>query len=115
MSSHNRRAAGIRRAWGRGPIILKLESLERRELLAASAVGGKPPRLGILVSIDEAYTHFAGVPTAAMAMRQGVKAMVSSFLPLWMPSPGRARRILFLKHRARRARTLSTSLSSTQG
>jgi hypothetical protein len=37
MSSHNRRAAGIRRAWGRGPIILKLEGLERRELLAASA------------------------------------------------------------------------------
>ncbi len=37
MSSQNRRAAGIRRAWGRGPIILKLESLERRELLAASA------------------------------------------------------------------------------
>ena len=34
MSSHNRRAAGIRRAWGRGPIILKLECLERRELLA---------------------------------------------------------------------------------
>jgi CARDB len=38
MSSHNRRAAGIRRAWGRGPIILKLECLERRELLAVSAV-----------------------------------------------------------------------------
>ena len=37
MSSQNRRAAGIRRAWGRGPIILKLESLEPRELLAASA------------------------------------------------------------------------------
>ncbi len=37
MSSHNRRAAGIRRAWGRGPIILKLECLERRELLTASA------------------------------------------------------------------------------
>ena len=36
MSSQNRRAAGIRRAWGRGPIILKLECLERRELLAAS-------------------------------------------------------------------------------
>jgi hypothetical protein len=37
MSSHNRRAAGIQRAWGRGPIILKLECLERRELLAAGA------------------------------------------------------------------------------
>ncbi len=38
MSSQDRRAAGRRRAWGRGPIILKFESLERRELLAASSV-----------------------------------------------------------------------------
>jgi subtilase family serine protease len=37
MPSHDRRAAGRRRAWGRGPIILKLESLERRELLTATA------------------------------------------------------------------------------
>jgi hypothetical protein len=37
MPSHDRRAAGRRRAWGRGPIILKLESLERRELLTATS------------------------------------------------------------------------------
>jgi hypothetical protein len=42
MSSHNRRAAGIRRAWGRRPIILKLECLERRELLAANASSTLP-------------------------------------------------------------------------
>ncbi len=36
MPSHDRRAAGRRRAWGRGPIILKLESLERRALMAAT-------------------------------------------------------------------------------
>src|SRR5262249_15621527 len=36
MPSQDRRAAGRRRAWGRGPIILKLESLERRALLAAN-------------------------------------------------------------------------------
>jgi hypothetical protein len=35
MPSHDRRAAGRRRAWGRGPIILKIESLERREVLTA--------------------------------------------------------------------------------
>src|SRR5580704_815446 len=45
MPSRNRRAAGIRRAWGRGPIILKLESLERRELLAASAASSTLPDL----------------------------------------------------------------------
>jgi hypothetical protein len=38
MSSQDRRAAGIRRAWGRGPIILRLECLDRRELLAANVV-----------------------------------------------------------------------------
>ena len=43
MSSQDRRAAGLRRAWGRGPIILKLECLERRELLAAS-VSAAPAR-----------------------------------------------------------------------
>jgi hypothetical protein len=37
MSSQDRRAAGIRRAWGRGPIILKLEHLETRQMLTASA------------------------------------------------------------------------------
>jgi hypothetical protein len=36
MPSQDRRAAGRRRAWGRGPIILKLESLERRALMAAN-------------------------------------------------------------------------------
>jgi CARDB len=38
MPSHDRRAAGRRRAWGRGPIILKLESLDRRQLLSAQGM-----------------------------------------------------------------------------
>ncbi len=38
MSSHDRRAAGRCRAWGRGPIILKFESLEGRELLSAAGL-----------------------------------------------------------------------------
>ena len=36
MPSQDRRSAGRRRAWGRGPIILKFESLERRELLSSA-------------------------------------------------------------------------------
>ena len=36
MPTLNRRAAGRRRAWGRGPIILKFDSLERRELLTVA-------------------------------------------------------------------------------
>ena len=40
MPSNDRRAAGRRRAWGRGPIILKLESLERRALMTAGGTSG---------------------------------------------------------------------------
>lgn len=38
MMSNNRRAAARRRAWGRGPIILRFEPLEGRQLLAANAL-----------------------------------------------------------------------------
>jgi hypothetical protein len=34
MSSYDRRSAGRRRAWGRGPIILRFEPLEKREVLS---------------------------------------------------------------------------------
>src|SRR5262249_8462680 len=43
MSSHDRRSAGRRRAWGGGPIILKFDPLERRDVL--SAVGHALPDL----------------------------------------------------------------------
>src|SRR5262249_29594469 len=38
MSSRERRAAARRRAWGRGPIILRFEPLEGRQLLTANAL-----------------------------------------------------------------------------
>src|SRR3954454_22592943 len=43
MPSLDRRSAGRRRAWGRGPIILKFDPLERREVL--SGVGQALPDL----------------------------------------------------------------------
>ena len=45
MSSNERRAAARRRAWGRGPIILRFEPLEGRQLLATSVVGPSPDLL----------------------------------------------------------------------
>jgi len=39
MSSHDRRAVARRRAWGRGPTILRFEPLEGRQLLASSVIG----------------------------------------------------------------------------
>ena len=59
MSSHDRRAAARRRAWGRGPIILRFEPLEGRQLLHGGPADARPgrrrlrhaaqPRLGRLV------------------------------------------------------------------
>ena len=43
MPSQDRRSAGRRRAWGRGPIILKFDSLEQRALL--SGAGASLPDL----------------------------------------------------------------------
>ncbi|MFO0892395.1 MAG: CARDB domain-containing protein [Isosphaeraceae bacterium] len=39
MPSHDRRSAGRRRAWGRGPIILRFEPLEKREVLSTAGHG----------------------------------------------------------------------------
>jgi len=54
MPSHDRRAAGRRRAWGRGPIILKLESLERRELLTATSTLPDLVNSSLLISTNTA-------------------------------------------------------------
>lgn len=40
MPSRDRRAAGRRRAWGRGPVILRFEPLEGRQLMTVDALGG---------------------------------------------------------------------------
>ena len=53
MPTLNRRAAGRRRAWGRGPIILRFDSLERRELLTAA------PPLADLAGSSLVTTHAA--------------------------------------------------------
>jgi len=45
MSSQDRRAAARRRAWGRGPCILRFEPLEGRRLLASAVIGASPDLL----------------------------------------------------------------------
>jgi hypothetical protein len=54
MSSLDRRSAGRRRAWGRGPIILKFDPLERREVLSGIGQG-----LPDLVSSSFVATQYA--------------------------------------------------------
>jgi subtilase family serine protease len=52
MPSPDRRAAGRRRAWGRGPCTLKLESLERRALLTASSTSPLPDLVNSALSLS---------------------------------------------------------------
>ena len=54
MTPQQRRAAGRRRAWGRGPVILQFERLEGRQLLTASS---PPQPLPDLVGADFATAH----------------------------------------------------------
>ena len=58
MSSHDRRAAGRRRAWGRGPIILKLESLERRALLAADGQHRSPDLVNSALTVSSSVADW---------------------------------------------------------
>lgn len=45
MSSLDRRAAARRQAWGRGPMILRFEPLEGRQLLSGATTSGSAPNL----------------------------------------------------------------------
>ncbi len=60
MPSHDRRAAGRRRAWGRGPIILKLESLERRALMAASSNSTLPDLVNSALTVSNSVSDWNG-------------------------------------------------------
>ena len=59
MPSHDRRAAGRRRAWGRGPIILKLESLEHRALMAAHANSNLPDLVNSSLTVSSSVADWA--------------------------------------------------------
>jgi hypothetical protein len=75
MSSHDRRAAGRRRAWGRRPIILKLEPLERREMLTASAGAGNstlPDLVNSAIVTSTSVSDWNGnLEVAGKVMNQG--------------------------------------------
>lgn len=78
MSSQDRRSAGRRRAWGRGPIILKFESLEKRELLSSAG-----PLLPDLVGSSLVTTPNAdwgqSITVSGTVTNQGAGTATSSF------------------------------------
>jgi hypothetical protein len=77
MSSHDRRAAGRRRAWGRGPIILKFDALEKRRLLAAR---GLPDLVGSAFEIPSTADWNDTIQASGQITNQGRGIASSGFL-----------------------------------
>jgi hypothetical protein len=74
MPSPDRRATGRRRAWGRGPIILKLESLEGRALLAARA-GDLPDLVNSALTVSSNVSDWgSSVEVEGRVTNQGATA-----------------------------------------
>src|SRR4051812_33175316 len=79
MSSHDRRSAGRRRAWGRGPIILKFDPLERREVL--SGVGQALPDLVSSSIVATSTADWNGtVEVSGQITNQGSAPVTQPFL-----------------------------------
>ncbi len=74
MPSHDRRAAGRRRAWGRGPIILRFEPLEGRRLLTATPL---PDLVGASISTTSFADWGDSIEVQAEILNQG-KGMVNT-------------------------------------
>jgi hypothetical protein len=86
MPSHDRRAAGRRRAWGRGPIILKIESLERRQVL--SSAGALPDLVNsALVTSTSASDWGNSFQVEGRVKNQGGDATTDPFQIVILASP----------------------------
>jgi CARDB len=78
MLSRKRRADGRRRAWGRGPIILRFESLEGRHLLAA-ATSALPDLVGAALSTPGSLAWGGTFQAVGQVLNQGDAAATVPF------------------------------------
>ena len=86
----DRRAAGRRRAWGRGPIILKLESLERRALMATSAASPLPDLANAALSVSTSVSDWNGtLEVSGKVTNQGNATETAPFQVALYASPVR--------------------------
>ncbi|WP_422927230.1 CARDB domain-containing protein [Singulisphaera sp. PoT] len=77
MPSQDRRAAARRRAWGRGPHILRFDSLEHRQLLAASAL---PDLLGNTFAVGSPSASWGdSIQVSGTVQNQGQASADQSF------------------------------------
>jgi len=86
MPSQDRRAAGRRRAWGRGPIILKFESLERRELLTVTP--GLPDMVNSSLVTSTSVSDWGGnIEVEGLVTNQGGSTTPAAFEVALYASP----------------------------
>ena len=86
MSIDKRRAAARRRAWGRGPIILRFEPLEGRALLSTTAVA-LPDLVGQSFQTPTSLSWGDSLDAKGVVLNQGTAATTSSFLVDLYSSP----------------------------
>jgi len=78
MPSQDRRSAGRRRAWGRGPIILKFDSLERRDLLSATGTA-LPDLVGSSFTTTQNADWNQQIMASGVITNQGQGAVTAPF------------------------------------
>ena len=78
MTSDKRRAAGRRRAWGRGPIILRFEPLENRELLS-TATPALPDLVGQSFQTPTTLTWGSSFQAQGVVVNQGNAPATKAF------------------------------------
>jgi len=86
MPSQDRRAAGRRRAWGRGPIILRFERLEPRELLAVTP--GLPDMVNSSLITSTSISDWGGnIEVEGLVTNQGGSTTTAPFEVALYASP----------------------------
>ncbi len=78
MPTDKRRADARRRAWGRGPMILRFEPLEKRELLAATP--SLPDLTGVSFQAPPSQSWGSTFQTQGVIVNQGNAAVSTPFL-----------------------------------
>jgi CARDB len=90
MPSHDRRAGGRRRAWGRGPVVLKLECLERRALMAAASGSDLPDLVNSSLAVSTSVSDWGNaVEVEGKVTNQGDTATTQPFQVELYASPVR--------------------------
>jgi CARDB len=87
MSTDRRRAAARRRAWGRGPVILRFEALEGRQLLSTVTTIALPDLVPVAFAADPNPSWGGSFHVQGTVANQGPATVNSAFLVNIYASP----------------------------